>query len=136
MKQRQIANRIVYLLLRSDIEPIRFFIATSSLLWGILLLLPGDTFERPTYTLMASLASEGVWATAHLAHSVTAIYSLFTGAKNKLIFGLDPILGAAIWTTSGIAMLASVSPVPAAIAPHLIGAVAAWWLLVRYKGPK
>jgi lipopolysaccharide export LptBFGC system permease protein LptF len=118
----------------SDVEPLRFFIACGSLLWAVLLMLPGDSFSRPTYAYMKALAPEHMWALAHLVHAVVSVTSLLTGIKSRLVWVLDPILGCLLWTTSGIAMLFSVYPVPAAIAPHLIGAIAAWWLLVRYKG--
>ena len=133
MVKRNVPRRLAYLLMRSDIEPLRFFVAVSSLLWGILLLMPGETFDRQTYALMSQMGPELLWAAAHITHGVASVYSLLTGAKGRVIFTLDPLLGAFLWTTSGAAMMLAVYPVPAAIAPHLVGAVAAWWLLVRYK---
>ena len=123
-----------YLFLHSDVEPLRFFIALSSLLWGFLLFWPGETFDRQTYALMGQMAPETAWAIAHLVHGVTAVGSIFSGAKGRLVWVLDPILGCLLWTTSAVAMMASVFPVPAAIAPHIVGAAVSWWLLVRYKG--
>lgn len=134
MTPREPIGRLRYLFFRCDVEPLRFFIALSSLLWGILLFWPGETFDRQTYALMGTMAPEWGWALAHLLHGIAAVWSIVTGRKNRAIWVLDPILGCLLWTTSAAAMLFAVFPVPAAIAPHIIGAAVSWWLLVRYKG--
>ena len=133
MTTRRCFTRLWYLLMRADLDGIRFFLALSSLLWGLLLLAPGETFERSTYTIMAKMADEWVWAAAHLVHGFAALASLFGVTIRRISFTLGPLLGAFLWTFSSIAMMAAVHPLPAAIAPHLVGSVAAWWLLVRHK---
>ena len=131
--KRSIRHRIGYLFMHSDLEALRFFVAASSLLWGVMLALPGTTFDRQTYELMAAVAPELAWAVAHFLHAGAAIWALLSGRNGKIWFIASPVLGCLIWTTSAIAMLFSVWPVPAAIAPHIVGAAASWWLLVRYK---
>lgn len=59
-------NRIVDPLTRaifdSDLISTRLTLAMAELCWCLMLLWPGDTFDRPTYTLMSSVASEWTWA--------------------------------------------------------------------------
>ena len=73
--KRSIRHRIGYLFMHSDLESLRFFIAAASLLWGVMLALPGETFERQTYDLMGSVAPEWVWALAHFVHAGAAIWA-------------------------------------------------------------
>jgi hypothetical protein len=123
-----------YLLFVSSTETMRVHIALGSLLWGILLLTPGDTFDRPTYTYMAMIGPELAWAVAHLVHGGASMLSVLTGRRGFVVCVLDPVLGCVLWTSSAIAMLIAVYPLPAAIAPHLMGAAVSWWMLVRYLG--
>jgi hypothetical protein len=132
--KRNYPRRIRYMLFVSSVEPLRLTIGLGSLLWAALLFWPGNTFARPVYHYMGVIGPEEAWAIAHLIHGVTAVFSMLTGAKGKLIWFADPILGCVVWTSSAIAMMASVSPLPAAIAPHIVSAVVSWWLLVRYQG--
>lgn len=132
--QRNYPRRLRYMLFVSSVEPLRLTIGLGSLLWAALLFAPGDTFTRPVYRYMALIGPETAWAIAHLIHGVTAIYSMLTGAKGRLVWLADPILGCAVWTASAVAMIAAVSPLPAAVAPHVVSALVSWWLLVRYQG--
>lgn len=126
-------RRLTHLFLHANVDPLRFFIAASSLLWAVLLFWPGDTFDRQTYALMRAVAPETAWAIAHLVHGSVAIYSVLSGHRSRAAWLADPILGCLLWSTSSAAMLLSVYPVPAAIAPQIVGALASWWLMVRYE---
>ena len=131
--KQSIHRRLAYLMLQADVDGVRFMIACSSLAWALLLLWPGATFDRQTYALMRAVAPEVIWAVAHLVHGSVAIYSVLTGHRSRLAWVVDPILGCLLWTTSAAAMLLAVYPVPAAIAPQIVGALASWWLMVRYE---
>lgn len=134
MSHFQLAKmRLKFLFLTASTDTVNLFLCVSSLLWAALLLWPGHTFDRPTYSMMGQLAPEVAWGIAHLIHSLAGLYALFLGRNNRTLFALDPVLGCFLWTTSAIAMCLSVYPPPAAIAPHIIGAFASWWLLVRYR---
>ena len=132
--RRNYPSRIRYMLFVSSIEPLRLTIGLGSLLWAAMLFHPGDTFAIPGYAFMASVASEYAWGLAHLTHGVTAVYSMLTGAKGRLIWFADPILGCVLWTSTAVCLIASGPPLHAAIAPDVVGALVSWWLLVRYRG--
>ena len=116
----------------SDLLASRFFLAMASLTWAFLLFWPGDTFQRPTYTLMGKFATEWVWACLFLVQGGLALYSLLYKSRNKFLLLGDGILGCILWTGSCVAMLLSVYPPPAAISAEIIAAFMSWWILVRY----
>jgi hypothetical protein len=118
----------------SSVEPLRISIGLGSLLWGVMLLMSGDTFSMRGYRYMAAAAPESAWGIAHLIHGITAIYSMLTGAKGKLIWLTDPILGCVLWTATAVCLVMAGPPANAAIAPDIVGAIVSWWLLVRYTG--
>lgn len=133
---RTVRERIIWVTLEANMDALRLVLALSALMWACLLYLPGDTFSRPTYTIMSKLASENEWATAFMAQGAVMLWSLMRGTANKWLFILDAGLGCVLWTTSCVAMMFSVFPVPAAISAEIISAMASWWVMSRYPGEK
>lgn len=126
-------ERLRFILWQTDLVGTRFFLAFGAIWWGILLLWEGETFSRPTYSLMATFASETVWGILFLLQGILAGIGLVLNKNNKPLFILDALLGCVLWTVSCLAMLWAVSPPPAAISSEISAAFAAWWVLVRYK---
>jgi len=126
-------NRLSFLLWKTDLVGTRFFLSLGAIMWGVLLLWEGDTFSRPTYSLMGSFASETTWGILFLVQGVVAGIGLLWDKGDKTLFFLDALLGCILWTVSCLAMLWAVSPPPAAISSEISAAFAAWWVLVRYK---
>ena len=136
--------RIRHIMWRSDLEATRFMLASGSLVWAMLLFLPGDLFSpaRTTYTLMAALAREEIWASLFLLQGTVMTYSLLWGYRSRLSFLLDAILGCVLWTASTAACFIAhfngwenYQP-PAAMSYEVMGALASWWCLVRYSVDK
>ena len=125
-------KKLSYRFWASDISNLRFTLAIASLIWAFLLFWPGDTFARPTYTLMGKFASEWVWASLFGIQGLAALYSTILDTKYKILILLDGVLGCILWTGSCIAMLLSVYPPPAAISAEITAAITSWWILVRY----
>jgi hypothetical protein len=128
----KIANRYLRLAFYSDTHVVRFLLALSELIWGVTLIAPGDTFGRPTYTVMAHvLPSEEVWGFIWIFTALTQMYILTTGDyhdKASVIFsGFNAIL----WWFVVISMYMSVWPIPAAISGELALAVGASWVYIR-----
>lgn len=121
---------ILLFLTTTNLKPIKLLLALSSLLWCVMLAAPDVTFSRPTYSVMASIASENIWAIAFGVHSVLLIVSLFV-KKNTLLF-IDALLGSLLWTVAVFCMLFAVYPPPAAISSEISSAVASWWILLTY----
>ena len=136
MITRNIPRRYLHILFRSDLEATRLMLAWGAIFWAIMLIWPGDTFDRPTYTLMGRYASESIWATAFMVQGLIMMHSLLCGHKSRITLVADAVLGCILWTVSCMCMLASVYPPPAAISAEICAAVASWWILVRYHLPE
>jgi hypothetical protein len=127
-------TRIMAVAYFSDMWATRFTLALGAIFWGIMLFWPGETFDRPTYTLMAKFAPEWTWAGLFLIQGLYAMYDvLCPGNRGKFTLFIDAILGCVLWTLSCICMLLSVYPPPAAIAGEIALALASWWNLVRFN---
>lgn len=120
------------ILKHSDLLYSRFSLVISSLLWSLMLFWPGDTFSRPTYSLMGNALDEHIWASLFLIHSLVGSITLSTGKVNPVTFALEGVLGCLIWTSSCLMMLFSVYPPPAAISAEIVMAFTSWWILIRY----
>ena len=129
-------DRFKTILFAADLKFARAALAWASLLWCLMLLWPGDTFQRPTYELMGKYAPEWVWATSFGIHG---IYSLINLSRDKIRQTVDWVvegmLGCVLWTSSCFFMLFSVYPPPAAISAEIVSAFTSWVILARYPIP-
>lgn len=115
----------------SDLVATRMTLSFAEFAWCIMLLWPGDTFDRPTYLGMASIASELWWAAAF---GVSACIQLgivvfwLCGTRLANWFG---IWNGLLWSVSVPSMLLSVYPPPAAVGGEVALMLAATWIGVR-----
>lgn len=119
-----------------DMEGTRFTLTLAACLWSVMLFWSGDTFDRQTYSVMASIAGELTWATLFGLQGICAFYSLLAEKKNRFLFIFDAVLGCLLWSSSCIAMLMSVYPPPAAIGAEIAAAFSSWLVLVRFSVDK
>jgi hypothetical protein len=109
----------------------RFILGTAELLWAVMLLWPGPTFGRPTYTEMAAVFSEEAWALIFLLSALTqfsiVLMEDFHSKFAKYFAGWN----AALWGFVVSSMLISVYPPPAAIAGEIALAIGALWIFIR-----
>jgi hypothetical protein len=125
-------RRLVWIVLRSDTTSLRFLLAIASLLWSIFLFMPGDTFERPVYRIMARVGSEELWATFWLLHAVGVLWRVFATRKRVFVAYLLNSLGLVMYAGVAVAIYATrTEPFPAAIAPDLTLALIALWVMAR-----
>lgn len=133
-----IRGKFCYLLNKSDLLATRFILSLSSFLWGSMLLIPGDTFDRPMFAVISKIMPEEIWGILFFAHAVAALCSLFIGMHKKVLLILDSILGCFLWTSITLGMLFSLlytdgfQTAPAATSPSIILTLVSWWLLARY----
>lgn len=131
-------NKLNHLFNDSDLLAIRFMLATGSLLWGAMLLWPGDTFTRPMFSVVRQVMPEIFWAVLFLISGAAGMYSLFYGNVKRSLVWFDSLLGCFLWSSITIGMFMSAFTIgnnatpPAAIAPSVIMALASWWILIRY----
>ena len=133
----------------------RLGIAVGSLLWAVILALPTELFPteaqrlvgagRVTYTAMATIAPELVWAGLFLVHALWSFYTLVTGTRNSVTLAADGFLGCILWTSSTAACFVSHWPhglpfmqalshyqPPAAMSGEVVMSFYAWWHMIRF----
>lgn len=115
----------------SDLIASRLTLFLAEMLWAIMLLWPGDTFGRPTYTAMTAAAREEIWAFVFIFSAFVQLYIVvnecYTTAFTKIFTGWN----AALWIYVVIGMLGSVYPPPAAIGGEIALAILATWIFIR-----
>lgn len=121
----------------ADTRASRCWIAAGSVLWGIMLAWPGDSFQRSVYHLMEQMASETTWAVAFGLHGLAEAFRIGCNGQcfknQKVAVAVDmsiAIWGCCVWTLATACMIVT-HPLPSAIAPHIVMSFGAWWLLVR-----
>jgi hypothetical protein len=122
---------IHHLIYSSDLYATRAMLGFAELVWALALFWPGETFDRPTYKIMAQVASESTWAAAFLVTGLLQWGILLSGRYHDRLVLVFACWNSALWTFSTIAMYLSVYPPPAAISGELAMAVGACWVLVR-----
>ena len=115
----------------SDLIASRLALFLAEALWAIMLFWPGDTFDRPTYSEMAKVAPELVWATAFGISAVLQISIVIYDQYDRTWAHVFAAWNALLWWASIALMLAGVYPPPAAIGGEAALAVSALWIAVR-----
>ena len=115
----------------SDLVATRLWLALAEFFCAVMLFLPGDTFDRPTYDLMGQIAPELCWAAMFLVSSVVQFQIVaFELCVTRLAHWFAGF-NAALWVSSIWMMLLSVYPPPAAIGAGAALGVAAIWIWVQ-----
>ena len=115
----------------SDLVATRLALALAELAWAVMLLWPGDTFSRPTYTLMAAIAPELCWAGVFMITSAVQYLIVTFGLYQTRFARAFSCWNAALWVTTIGSMLLSVYPPPAAIGGEFALMVFAVWIWAR-----
>lgn len=115
----------------SDLIATRLTLAMAELCWALMLFWPGETFDRPTYTVMAHVMSEPAWAAVFALSSVTQFAIVLRNEFDSAGARIFSMWNAALWVFSVGSMLLSVYPPPAAVGGELSLMVAALWVWAR-----
>lgn len=115
----------------SDLVATRVSLAIGEFLWATMLLWAGDTFDRPTYKVMANVMSEEAWGVVLLLSAVTQITIVMSEQYHEKWARVFAAWNAALWVFLCASMMLSVSPPPAAIGGELALAFAATWVWLR-----
>lgn len=115
----------------SDLIATRLALFIAEALWAVMLFWPGDTFDRPTYSEMAKLAPELVWATAFGISAVLQISIVVYQQCGRAWAHLFAAWNASLWCASVVLMVKGVYPPPAAIGGEVALAVSALWIAIR-----
>lgn len=129
-------RRMRFLWMCGDTRPATICVILSGFLWGGLLLMPGETVDRPTYRIMkAVLSTDEAWAVVFLTVATLQLVRLFavTTSRSKWWDFSLKIMACGVYSFTAIACILSISPVPAAMADNAVIALAAWWDLSRWE---
>lgn len=122
----------------TDLIASRMILSAAEMFWAIMLFWPGNSFDRPTYSVMAVCFPETVWAIMFLLMGLMQISIVITEEFHSTFARTFAALNAIFWTFVVVSMLLSVSPPPAAIGGEVALAMAAIWIFVRpyvlYRG--
>jgi hypothetical protein len=115
----------------SDLIATRLCLFLGELCWAVMLFWPGDTFGRPTYSLMSEVAGEPWWATAFAISAFLQIRIVALDLCRTRWAEWFAVWNACLWVCGIGLMLASVYPPPAAIGGEIALMVSAVWIAVR-----
>ncbi len=127
----KLSNRVAAAIFDSDLIATRLLLAFAEFLWAAMLFWPGNTFDRPTYLLMATLAPENIWACAFGITSYLQLHIVLSERQHTLWAHYFALWNSLLWAVVVGSMLLSVYPPPAAIAGEISLMVAAAWVWVR-----
>jgi hypothetical protein len=123
--------RIARIIFYSDLHGTRFLLGVAELIWGITLLLPGQTFGRPTYHVMSFVMSEECWGAVFLMTSFLQFTILLSGRYHDRVSIVFAAWNTLLWLFVVGGMYMSVYPIPAGISGELTLALAAGWVFAR-----
>ena len=130
-----VRRRIMHIAFFSDLHATRFTLFLAELLWAITLIAPGDTFGRPTYTVMSHVMVEEAWGLIFLMSSAMQAAILMRGEYHDKFACYFAAWNSALWLFVTTSMYMSVSPIPAAISGEAALTFAAAWIWVRSGYP-
>lgn len=128
---KQIVDPLSRALFDSDLVCARLTLAFAEMCWFLMLLWPGDTFDRPTYTVMANAANEMIWAAIFGVTSFLQFSIVLRNAFNSEWARVFATWNAGLWVFIVGSMLVSVYPPPAAVGGDIALMVAAVWIWAR-----
>lgn len=123
--------RLFKVLFYSDLHGTRLLLAIAELVWALTMFAPGNTFDRPTYTVMSEAMSESAWAFIFLMSSMTQFSIVLRMDYHSRFATYFAGWNSVLWWYVVIAMYLSVSPPPAAISCELALALGAGWVWCR-----
>ena len=127
----KILNAITRSLFDTNMVSSRIMLAIAEMLWAVLLFWPGDTFGRPTYTVMSHIMNEEAWASVFLLSSITQATIILRHEFHCWAARYFAAWNAVLWCVVVVSMLLSVYPPPAAISGEITLAIAAFWIWLR-----
>ena len=115
----------------TDLISTRITLAFAEVLWAIMLFWPGDTFVRPTYSIISGVMSETAWAFTFMITGMLQLSIVLFNQYGRPWAQVFANWNAVMWVFVVGASLMSVYPPPAAIGGEIALACAAVWLWAR-----
>lgn len=131
-----IAHRLWEFIAYSDTTPTKGLLALTATFWAALLLLPGDSLNRPVYFYLALVAGDHPdekWAAAWLLYALPMWWRVFSAPRRHVWFAMVlNIYGLGLFATIPVCFfMQRLYPFPVGSGPYVALALAAAWVLVR-----
>lgn len=124
-------RKIMRLLLYSDLLMSRFSLGAAEICWSLLLLAPGNTFDRQTYAMLKNSGiSEELWGVVWLITGITQLYILFSDRHHSLFAVCFAGYNMILWWYVVIGCFLSVSA-PAAMSAEFVNCLIASAIYIR-----
>ena len=115
----------------SDLVATRVSLSIAEALWAVMLLWPGETFDRPTYKIMSHVMPEEAWGVVLMLSAATQITIVMMSEYHHWFSRMFAAWNACLWSFLCISMLQSVTPPPAAVGGEIALALTASWVWLR-----
>lgn len=127
----KIIDSLTHALWDTDLVSSRLVLGIAEMFWAILLFWPGETFSRPTYSMMAHVMCEEAWAVVFALSSATQFTIVIRRDFHCWPARYFAAWNMILWCFVVVSMLLSVYPPPAAISAEITLALATIWIWVR-----
>lgn len=95
---------IYVLIYRTDIAPARFFCAMSSIVFGILMLMPDVQLSEPEYVVFKNIMSHDKWAAVYLVVGSINLYTLIARVQPGWYTPVMAAIQMFVWVTTTAAI--------------------------------
>jgi len=124
-------NTLAGALFDSNLITARLVLALAEFFWALLLLLPGDTLERPVYSNFRLLLPELVWVFIFFITGVLQMIVVLKGHFNTRFARYLASWNAFLWVFMAASVSMSVYPPPATAGSEIALAFLATWICIR-----
>ena len=132
INNKSLIESISKVMFDSNMTNTRLTLAFAEILWAIMLFWPGETFDRPTYLVMAGIMSETSWGFVFLMSAFLQIRIVVLSRQNRDWAKVFANWNAVLWVTVvGSALFSVYPPHAAAMAGEIALACAAAWIWLR-----
>lgn len=134
-KPTELKERLVFNLSKalwdSDLIGSRLALFLSEILWAVMLLWPGNTFDRSTYSIMQMITTEEILGCLFLLTAFCQISIVLWDNIHSIFARYFSVWNAVLWVSIVVSMLLAVQPPPAAIGGEIALAFVAVWIWIR-----
>lgn len=131
MTQTKALDSLTHALWSTDMVSSRLVLGIAEFWWFALLIWPGETFGRPTYSGMAAVMPEQAWALIFALSSFTQFTIVIRRDFHCWPARYFAAWNMVLWVFVVVSMLLSVYPPPAAVSAEITLALASIWIWIR-----
>lgn len=126
-----IKKKLYYCLMYRNIDGAKIFLALSSFIMSMMILLPIDKFTGLPYTIFDYDFPEWFWGVVFLLYSLLGIFNIVKKNNIKKLETTESYLGFFLWSILTLSIFYSSVFYPAILAPLITGTFLSWWVLIR-----